>query len=85
MCPCLERCWVAQILKLWPRFKLVVEMNLESIRTAKFTVKEVQPTYVTRRYNELAMSLLLLNTPYNDEMILQRYPACFLIFRLVCF
>jgi hypothetical protein len=52
-------------LLLWPRFKLVFDQNLKSIKAAnprKLGVVDVTPHYVARRYAELVSSIFFLQT-----------------------
>lgn len=67
--------WFLQLnLLIWPRFKLVFDMHLGSIRSA--TVRtlwedDVRPHYVTRRYAEFSASLLYLNKDYGDGQVVR--------------
>jgi hypothetical protein len=59
-------------LVLWPRFKMVIDMHLSSLRTANARTlweDDVRPHYVTRRYAEFAASLLHLNVNYGDGQL----------------
>ncbi len=59
-------------LVLWPRFKMVIDMHLSSLRTANARTlweDDVRPHYVTRRYAEFAASLLHLNVNYGDGQV----------------
>ncbi|GJJ69334.1 vacuolar protein sorting-associated protein 52 [Entomortierella parvispora] len=55
---------------LWPRFQVVVDMHIDSVRKAKTKIKpkNVHPHWIARRYGEFAGSLLLLNDEQTDVM-----------------
>ncbi|KAI8350687.1 Sac2 family-domain-containing protein [Mortierella sp. GBAus27b] len=55
---------------LWPRFQVVVDMHIESVRKAKAKIKpkNVHPHWIARRYGEFASSLLLLNDEQTDVL-----------------
>ncbi|KAG0043050.1 Vacuolar protein sorting-associated protein 52 [Gryganskiella cystojenkinii] len=55
---------------LWPRFQVVVDMHIDSVRKAKTKIKpkNVHPHWIARRYGEFASSLLLLNDEQTDVM-----------------
>jgi hypothetical protein len=60
------------VLVLWPRFKLVFDMHLSSLRTANpraLWEDDVRPHYVTRRYAEFAASLLHLTIKNGDGQV----------------
>ncbi|KAI7822860.1 Sac2 family-domain-containing protein [Gamsiella multidivaricata] len=68
--PMLDKYRDAIHMALWPRFQVVVDMHIESIRKAKTKVKpkNVHPHWIARRYGEFASSLLLLNDEQADVM-----------------
>ncbi|KAL3686247.1 hypothetical protein R1sor_004269 [Riccia sorocarpa] len=71
--PCLDAYFDKLNLLIWPRFKLVFDMHLNSIRSANVRTlweDDVRPHYVTRRYAEFAASLLHLNKDYGDGQVL---------------
>ncbi|CAM6121999.1 unnamed protein product [Calypogeia fissa] len=71
--PCLDSYFDKLNLLIWPRFKLVFDMHLSSIRSANVRTlweDDVRPHYVTRRYAEFAASLLYLNKDYGDGQVL---------------
>ncbi|KAL2619828.1 hypothetical protein R1flu_000033 [Riccia fluitans] len=71
--PCLDSYFDKLNLLIWPRFKLVFDMHLNSIQSANVRTlweDDVRPHYVTRRYAEFAASLLHLNKDYGDGQIL---------------
>ncbi|KAH9547824.1 hypothetical protein CY35_11G056300 [Sphagnum magellanicum] len=70
--PCLDSYFDKLNLVLWPRFKMVIDMHLSSLRTANARTlweDDVRPHYVTRRYAEFAASLLHLNVNYGDGQL----------------
>lgn len=64
------------VLVLWPRFKMVFDMHLSSLRTANpraLWEDDVRPHYVTRRYAEFAASLLHLTIKNGDGQVCNCY------------
>ncbi|KAG9321025.1 hypothetical protein KVV02_004986 [Mortierella alpina] len=68
--PMLDKYRDAIQMTLWPRFQIVVDMHIESVRKAKTKIKpkNVHPHWIARRYGEFAGSLLLLNDEQADVM-----------------
>lgn len=59
-------------ISLWPRFKMVFDMHLSSLRNANIRTlweDDVHPHYVMRRYAEFAASLIQLNADYGDGQV----------------
>ncbi|GAB4861174.1 Vacuolar protein sorting-associated protein 52 [Ancistrocladus abbreviatus] len=57
---------------LWPRFKMVLDMHLESLRNANVNLlweDDVHPHYVMRRYVEFTASLVHLNVECGDAQL----------------
>lgn len=57
---------------LWPRFKMVFDMHLSSLRNANVKTlweDDVHPHYVMRRYAEFTASLIHLNVEYGDGQV----------------
>jgi hypothetical protein len=58
---------------LWPKFQQVMDLHIESLRQATparlLLQKDVRPHYITRRYYEISVSLLLLNNGYEDASL----------------
>ncbi|KAB1210996.1 Vacuolar protein sorting-associated protein 52 A [Morella rubra] len=57
---------------LWPRFKMVFDMHLNSLRNANMRTlweDDVHPHYVMRRYAEFTASLIRLNVEYGDGQL----------------
>lgn len=70
--PCLDSYLDKVNISLWPRFKVVFDMHLNSLRTANVKTlweDDVHPHYVMRRYAEFTASLLLLNVEYGDGQL----------------
>ncbi|KAG6518989.1 hypothetical protein ZIOFF_022476 [Zingiber officinale] len=59
-------------ISLWPRFKMVFDMHLNSLRSANVKAlweDDVHPHYVMRRYAEFTASLVHLNVEYGDGQL----------------
>lgn len=59
---------------LWPRFKMVFDMHLSSLRNVNIRnlwEDDVHPHYVMRRYAEFTASLIHLNVEYGDGQVRQ--------------
>uniref|UniRef100_A0A0D9VVB5 Vacuolar protein sorting-associated protein 52 A n=1 Tax=Leersia perrieri TaxID=77586 RepID=A0A0D9VVB5_9ORYZ len=59
-------------LSLWPRFKMVFDLHLNSLRNANVRTlweDDVHPHYVIRRYAEFTASLVHLNVEYGDGQL----------------
>ncbi|KAI9202758.1 Sac2 family-domain-containing protein [Polychytrium aggregatum] len=71
--PCLENFMMAINMLLWPRFQLILDMHIDSLRKAVpsrlMAVKDVTPHYITRRYAEFSASILTLNQGYQDALL----------------
>ncbi|KAF9388230.1 Vacuolar protein sorting-associated protein 52 [Podila verticillata] len=63
--PTLDKYRDAIHMVLWPRFQVVVDMHIDSVRKAKTRIK---PKNIARRYGEFASSLLLLHDEQTDVM-----------------
>lgn len=70
--PCLDSYLDKVNIALWPRFKMVFDMHLSSLRNANARAlweDDVHPHYVMRRYAEFTASLLQLNVNYGDGQL----------------
>lgn len=70
--PCLDSYLDKVNIALWPRFKMVLDMHLTSLRNANVRTlweDDVHPHYVMRRYAEFTASLLQLNVNYGDGQL----------------
>ncbi|MQL88038.1 hypothetical protein Taro_020592 [Colocasia esculenta] len=70
--PCLDSYLDKVNLSLWPRFKMVFDMHLSSLRNANVKTlweDDVHPHYVMRRYAEFTASLVHLNSEYGDGQL----------------
>ncbi|KAG6656240.1 hypothetical protein I3843_04G008200 [Carya illinoinensis] len=70
--PCLDLYLDKVNISLWPRFKMVFDMHLNSLRNANVRTlweDDVHPHYVMRRYAEFTASLIRLNVEYGDGQL----------------
>lgn len=70
--PCLDSYLDKVNISLWPRFKMVFDMHLNSLRNANAKTlweDDVHPHYVMRRYAEFTASLVHLNIEYGDGQL----------------
>ncbi|KAM3258264.1 hypothetical protein ACQJBY_050174 [Aegilops geniculata] len=70
--PCLDSYLDKVNMALWPRFKMVFDLHLSSLRNANIKTlweDDVHPHYVTRRYAEFTASLVHLNVEYGDGQL----------------
>eukprot|EP00262_Sarcandra_glabra_P008290 TRINITY_DN21642_c0_g1_i1.p1 TRINITY_DN21642_c0_g1~~TRINITY_DN21642_c0_g1_i1.p1 ORF type:complete len:707 (+),score=131.09 TRINITY_DN21642_c0_g1_i1:195-2315(+) len=70
--PCLDSYLDKVNISLWPRFKMVFDMHLNSLRNANIKTlweDDVHPHYVMRRYAEFTASLVHLNVEYGDGQL----------------
>lgn len=70
--PCLDSYLDKVNISLWPRFKMVFDMHLNSVRNADLKTlweNDVHPHYVMRRYAEFTASLIHLNVEYGDGQL----------------
>ncbi|KAL3641855.1 Vacuolar protein sorting-associated protein 52 [Castilleja foliolosa] len=70
--PCLDSYLDKVNISLWPRFKMVFDLHLNSLRNANVRTlweDDVHPHYVMRRYAEFTASLIQLNVDYGDGQL----------------
>ncbi|ONK79781.1 uncharacterized protein A4U43_C01F10010 [Asparagus officinalis] len=70
--PCLDSYLDKVNISLWPRFKMVFDMHLNSLRNADVKTlweSDVHPHYVMRRYAEFTASLVHLNVEHGDGQL----------------
>ncbi|XWS23391.1 hypothetical protein CRYUN_Cryun28dG0010000 [Craigia yunnanensis] len=70
--PCLDSYLDKVNISLWPRFKMVFDMHLSSLRNANMKLlweDDIHPHYVMRRYAEFTASLIHLNVEYGDGQL----------------
>ncbi|XP_031122233.1 vacuolar protein sorting-associated protein 52 A-like isoform X2 [Ipomoea triloba] len=70
--PCLDSFLDKVNIALWPRFKMVFDLHLNSLRNANIRTlweDDVHPHYVMRRYAEFTASLIHLNVEYGDGQL----------------
>uniref|UniRef100_A0A8C7HBA1 Vacuolar protein sorting-associated protein 52 homolog n=1 Tax=Oncorhynchus kisutch TaxID=8019 RepID=A0A8C7HBA1_ONCKI len=68
--PALDKYWEAVLELLWPRFELILEMNIQSIRNTdpqKLGVLNTRPYYITRRYAEFSSAIVSINQTFTSE------------------
>ncbi|XP_051811798.1 vacuolar protein sorting-associated protein 52 homolog isoform X1 [Acanthochromis polyacanthus] len=68
--PALDKYWEAVLELLWPRFDLILEMNIHSIRNTdpqKLGVLDTRPHYITRRYAEFSSAIVSINQTFPNE------------------
>ncbi|XP_026995029.1 vacuolar protein sorting-associated protein 52 homolog [Tachysurus fulvidraco] len=68
--PALDKYWEAVLEMLWPRFELILEMNIQSIRETdpqKLGVLDTRPHYITRRYAEFSSGIVSINQTFPNE------------------
>uniref|UniRef100_A0A3Q2Z6N2 Vacuolar protein sorting-associated protein 52 homolog n=1 Tax=Hippocampus comes TaxID=109280 RepID=A0A3Q2Z6N2_HIPCM len=70
--PALDKYWEAVLELLWPRFELILEMNIHSIRNSdpqKLGLLDSRPHYITRRYAEFSSAVVSINQTFPNERI----------------
>ncbi|KAK0600536.1 hypothetical protein LWI29_015968 [Acer saccharum] len=70
--PCLDSYLDKVNISLWPRFKMVFDLHLSSLRNANVKTlweDDIHPHYVMRRYAEFTASLIHLNVEYGDGQL----------------
>ncbi|XP_061366393.1 vacuolar protein sorting-associated protein 52 A-like [Gastrolobium bilobum] len=70
--PCLDSYFDKVNISLWPRFKMVFDMHLNSLLNANVKTlweDDVHPHYVIRRYAEFTASLIHLNVECGDGQL----------------
>ncbi|AWP21182.1 putative vacuolar protein sorting-associated protein 52 -like isoform 2 [Scophthalmus maximus] len=68
--PALDKYWETVLELLWPRFELILEMNIHSIRNTdpqKLGVLDTRPHYITRRYAEFSSAIVSINQTFPNE------------------
>ncbi|XP_051526785.1 vacuolar protein sorting-associated protein 52 homolog [Myxocyprinus asiaticus] len=68
--PALDKYWETVLEVLWPRFGLILEMNIQSIRNTdpqKLGVLDTRPHYITRRYAEFSSAIVSINQTFPNE------------------
>ncbi|TRY65737.1 hypothetical protein DNTS_005577 [Danionella cerebrum] len=68
--PALDKYWEAVLELLWPRFELILGMNIQSIRNTdpqKLGVLDTRPHYITRRYAEFSSAIVSINQTFPNE------------------
>jgi hypothetical protein len=71
---CLEQLFDRANAILWPKFKLLIDSHIDSVRKL-YTTSQIQESstvnvyFVARRYAELSVALTILNKEYKDEVV----------------
>ncbi|XP_053190620.1 vacuolar protein sorting-associated protein 52 homolog [Scomber japonicus] len=68
--PALDKYWEAVLELFWPRFELILELNIQSIRNTdpqKLGVLDTRPHYITRRYAEFSSAIVSINQTFPNE------------------
>ncbi|KAJ8335270.1 hypothetical protein SKAU_G00409090 [Synaphobranchus kaupii] len=68
--PALDKYWEAVLELLWPRFELILEMNIQSIRNTdpqKLGLLDTRPHYITRRYAEFSSAIVSINQTFPNQ------------------
>ncbi|KAK7916281.1 hypothetical protein WMY93_012042 [Mugilogobius chulae] len=68
--PALDKYWEAVLELLWPRFELILEMNIHSIRSTdpqRLGLLDTRPHYITRRYAEFSSAIVSINQTFPNE------------------
>ncbi|KAG8512146.1 Vacuolar protein sorting-associated protein 52, partial [Galemys pyrenaicus] len=72
--PALDRYWEQVLALLWPRFELILEMNVQSVRSTdpqRLGGLDTRPHYITRRYAEFSSALVSINQTIPNERAMQ--------------
>ncbi|KFO23116.1 Vacuolar protein sorting-associated protein 52 like protein [Fukomys damarensis] len=72
--PALDRYWEQVLALLWPRFELILEMNVQSVRSTdpqRLGGLDTRPHYITRRYAEFSSALVSINQTIPNERTMQ--------------
>ncbi|XP_017514462.2 vacuolar protein sorting-associated protein 52 homolog isoform X1 [Manis javanica] len=72
--PALDRYWEQVLALLWPRFELILEMNVQSVRSTdpqRLGGLDTRPHYITRRYAEFSSALVSINQTVPNERTMQ--------------
>ncbi|XP_055750368.1 vacuolar protein sorting-associated protein 52 homolog isoform X2 [Salvelinus fontinalis] len=68
--PALDKYWEAVLELLWPRFELILEINIQSICNTdpqNLGVLDTRPHYITRRYAEFSSAIVSINQTFTSE------------------
>ncbi|XP_078225006.1 vacuolar protein sorting-associated protein 52 homolog isoform X3 [Callithrix jacchus] len=72
--PALDRYWEQVLALLWPRFEMILEMNVQSVRSTdpqRLGGLDTRPHYITRRYAEFSSALVSINQTIPNERTMQ--------------
>ncbi|XP_069097988.1 vacuolar protein sorting-associated protein 52 homolog [Pleurodeles waltl] len=68
--PAADKYWDTLLEILWPRFELILELNIQSIRNTdpqKLGSLDTRPHYITRRYAEFSSAIVSINQTFPNE------------------
>ncbi|XP_049648769.1 vacuolar protein sorting-associated protein 52 homolog isoform X3 [Accipiter gentilis] len=68
--PAVDKYWDTLLDILWPRFKYILELNIQSIQSTdpqKLGFLDTRPHYITRRYAEFSSAIVSINQTFPNE------------------
>ncbi|XP_058864874.1 vacuolar protein sorting-associated protein 52 homolog [Acipenser ruthenus] len=68
--PAIDKYWETVLEILWPRFELILELNIQSIRNTdpqRLGTLDTRPHYITRRYAEFSSAIVSINQTFPNE------------------
>ncbi|XP_039624745.1 vacuolar protein sorting-associated protein 52 homolog [Polypterus senegalus] len=68
--PAIDKYWETVLEILWPRFELILELNIQSIRNTdpqRLGTLDTRPHYITRRYAEFSSAIVSINQTFPSE------------------
>uniref|UniRef100_A0A8C4XG70 Vacuolar protein sorting-associated protein 52 homolog n=2 Tax=Erpetoichthys calabaricus TaxID=27687 RepID=A0A8C4XG70_ERPCA len=68
--PAVDKYWETVLEILWPRFELILELNIQSIRNTdpqRLGTLDTRPHYITRRYAEFSSAIVSINQTFPSE------------------
>ncbi|NWZ60342.1 VPS52 protein, partial [Haliaeetus albicilla] len=68
--PAVDKYWDTLLDILWPRFKHILELNIQSIQSTdpqKLGFLDTRPHYITRRYAEFSSAIVSINQTFPNE------------------
>jgi len=70
--PSLDSYWDSIVEILWPRFELIFQLQIQSIRSIDFDRLiniDSRPHYITRRYAEFSAGIMTINDTFPDQRV----------------
>ncbi|MBN3277472.1 VPS52 protein, partial [Polyodon spathula] len=68
--PAIDKYWETVLEILWPRFELILELNIQSIQNTdpqRLGTLDTRPHYITRRYAEFSSAIVSINQTFPSE------------------